>query len=104
MIELKQESRGMLLPVSAQAGARRNGIVGVRNRMLRVAVTAVAEKGKANRAIIDVLSNALGVPKSVIELAAGETSSQKRFLIVGGNSEALDETLRELLQGSGSNS
>ena len=104
MIELKQESRGVLFLVSAQAGARRNGIVGVRNGMLRVAVTAVAEKGKANQAIIGVLSDALGVPKSEIELAAGETSSQKRFLIVGGNAKAIEETLRALLPGTGPNS
>jgi uncharacterized protein (TIGR00251 family) len=101
MIELKQESRGVVLPVSAQAGARRNGIVGVRNGMLRVAVTAAAEKGKANRAIIGVLSEALDVPKSAIEIVSGEASSKKRFVIVDGNTEAIHETLRELLQGIG---
>ncbi len=98
MIEVKQDSRGVVLPVSAQAGVRRNGIAGVRNGMLRVAVTAAAEKGKANRAIIGVLSEALDVPKSAIEIVSGEASSQKRLVIVGGNAEAIDEKLRELLQ------
>ena len=98
MIELKQDARGVLLPVSAHAGARRNGIIGERNGMLRVAVTAAAEKGKANRAIIGVLSEVLDVPKSAIEIVAGETSSQKRLLIVGGNAEAIDAVLRQRLR------
>ncbi len=42
----------------AHAGARQNGIVGEHNGMLRVAVTAAPEKGKANKAIVDVLSKA----------------------------------------------
>ena len=98
MLELKQDARGVLLPVSAQAGARRNGITGVRNGMLRVAVTAAPEKGKANRAIIGLLSEALDVPKSAIELASGETASQKRFVIVGGDAGTIREAIRRILQ------
>ena len=83
MVELVEDSRGVILPVRAQAGARRNGVVGIREGKLRVAVTAAPEKGKANQAIAVVLSEALGVPKSSIALQSGETSTQKRFLIVG---------------------
>lgn len=82
MIELAKHPRGVLLPVKAQAGARQNAVLGEHNGMLRVAVTAAPEKGTANRAIIEVLADALHVAKSSIELAAGETSPQKRFLMV----------------------
>jgi uncharacterized protein len=97
MIELKPDARGTVLPVSAQASARRNGIVGVRNGMLRVAVTAAAEKGKANRAIIGVLSDALHIPKSSIELISGDAASQKRFLISGGDVETIRVALEVLV-------
>jgi hypothetical protein len=93
MIDLKQNARGVLLPVSAQAGARRSGIVGVRNGMLRVAVTAAAEKGKANRAIIGVLSDSLDMPKAAIELVSGETASRKCFLVRGGKQSAVRAAL-----------
>jgi uncharacterized protein len=94
MIELTTHPRGVILPVRAQAGARRNGIVGEHGGMLRVAVTAAPGQGKANKAIVGVLSDALKVPKSSIELIAGETSNQKRFLIA-----AVDEDkLRVLLE------
>jgi hypothetical protein len=92
MIDLQVCSRGVILPVRATAGARRNAILGVRNGMLRVAVTAAPEKGKANSAIIAVLSKALGIPKSVIEIISGQTSQQKRFLLKE-DLEALQQSL-----------
>ncbi len=98
MIELVAHSRGVVVPVRAQAGACRNGLVGEHDGMLRVAVTAAPEKGKANKAIIAELSNALGCPKSSIELVAGETSSLKRFLIAGGNIDQLRATLDRLIE------
>jgi hypothetical protein len=98
MIELTAHPRGAILPVRAQAGARRNGIAGEHNGMLRVAVTAAPEKGKANKAIVGVLSDAFKTPKSSIEMVAGETSSQKRFLIVGANSEELRTVIDQLLE------
>ncbi len=96
MINLEPHPRGVVLPVRAHAGARRNAILGEREGALRVAVTAAPEKGKANRAIIDVLSKSLGVAKSSIELIAGETSPQKRFLVSGANTHALQELLSQL--------
>ena len=51
--------------------------------MLRVSVTQAPERGKANKAIIELLSRQLGVKKSQIELIAGQTAPQKRFLLRG---------------------
>ena len=89
MLQLEAHPRGVILPVRAHAGARRNNVLGVRDGMLRVAVTAAPEKGKANRAIVALLSKKLGTSKSSVELVAGETSAKKRFLIVDGNAEEL---------------
>ena len=97
-VEIVQTDRGVIVPVRAQPGARRNGILGVRDRMLRVAVTAAPEKGKANRAIVAVLSDALGVPKSRIELIDGETSPRKRFLIVDASAEDIRGALARIVK------
>ena len=101
MIDLRIDTRGVILPVRASAGARRNAILGVRNGMLRVAVTAAPEKGKANAAIIAVLSKALALPKSAIQIVAGETSQQKRFLLVCDDAAALRKTLETTINASG---
>ncbi|MGE3319996.1 MAG: DUF167 domain-containing protein [Candidatus Berkiella sp.] len=43
----------------------------------KVYVTAVAEDGKANQAVIELLAKALGVPKSALTITRGETSRDK---------------------------
>lgn len=99
MLQLETHPRGVVMSVRAHAGARRNDIMGVRDGMLRVAVTAAPEKGKANRAIVALLSDKLGASKSSIELLAGETSTKKRFLIVGGNIDGLKRAIAEIVGG-----
>lgn len=96
MVRLEPHPRGAILPVRAHAGSRKNGILGQREGLLRIAVTAAPEKGKANRAIVDVLSKALGVAKSSIELVAGETATKKRFLISGVSVDELRAKLESL--------
>ena len=93
MIAIVAHPEGSILPVRTQAGARRSGIVGEHDGALKVAVTAAPEKGKANKALVEVLARALGVRKSEVQLIAGETSANKRFLILG---IAADEIHRRL--------
>lgn len=83
MIAMEAHAEGSILPVRAQPGARRNEIRGEQDGMLKVCVTQVAEKGKANKALIEVLAKGLSLRKSQIELLSGETASQKRFLVRG---------------------
>jgi uncharacterized protein (TIGR00251 family) len=83
MIDLQPHPEGVILPIKAQPGARRSAIAGRHAGSLRVAVTQAAEKGKANQAVVEVLAEALSLRKSQIELVAGETSRQKKFLIRG---------------------
>lgn len=82
-VDLQIVSGGVILPVQAQPGARRNGITGVHAGRLKVAVTQAPEKGKANKALIEVLSEALGVKRAQIELLSGETASVKKFRVAG---------------------
>jgi uncharacterized protein (TIGR00251 family) len=81
VIALESHPEGTILPVKAHAGARRNAIRGQQAGALQVSVTQAPEKGKANKAIIALLAQALEVRKSQIELLAGETSPHKRFLV-----------------------
>jgi uncharacterized protein len=97
MIALETHAEGTILPVRAQAGARRNGIKGIHDGVLQVMVTQAPEKGRANKAIIAVLAEALGLRKSQIELLAGETSPQKRFLVKAIIPNELLQRLKDLL-------
>jgi len=89
LIQLESSAQGVVLPVRAQAGARKNGIQGEHDGALKVSVTQAPEKGNANKAIVTVLAKQLRLRKSQIELISGETSAQKRFIIAGVSVEEL---------------
>ena len=66
---------------------------------LKVSVTAIPEKGKANASLAKLLAKKLRLPKTSIRLIAGEQSRNKTLLIEGEPEElmsALDEKLRAL--------
>ena len=52
-------------------------------RILKVSVTAVPEKGKANKALIDLLSKEWHLPKNAFSLIRGETDRLKTIKIDG---------------------
>jgi uncharacterized protein (TIGR00251 family) len=83
MISLTNHEAGVILPVRAQPGARKVGIVGEHAGSLKIAVTAPPEDGRANKALLEVLREALGLKRSQIELVSGQTSREKRFLVRG---------------------
>ncbi|HEV3021067.1 MAG TPA: DUF167 domain-containing protein [Pirellulales bacterium] len=89
MLALVPHAEGTVLLVRAHAGARRNQIGGVQDGQLKVSVTAAAEKGKANQAIVALLARELSLKRSQIELLAGAASPQKRFLVRGVESKEL---------------
>jgi len=57
--------------------AKRNAVMGLRGDVLKVSVTAVPERGKANDAVVALLAETLGVAPSSIEIVAGSTSKDK---------------------------
>jgi uncharacterized protein (TIGR00251 family) len=82
-VELTTHPAGVIIPVYAQPGARRNGLVGLHLGRLKIAVTAAPEKGKANTAIAAELAQLLSLPKSRVSLLSGDTHREKRFLVEG---------------------
>ena len=97
MIPLEETAGGVLLPVRAQPGARRNGITGEHAGSLKVAVTPAPEKGKANDSIVAVLADLLDLKRSQIELVSGLTSSLKKFLISGVSCAELQQRITSAL-------
>ena len=88
------------MPVRAQPGARRNELRGFQDGMLKVCVTQSPEKGKANKAVVELLCKSLGLKRSQLELTAGETSHQKRFLVRGIGAEELARRIRQAMGAS----
>ncbi len=59
--------------------------------ILKCCVTAIPEKGKANQALIKLLSKYWKVPKSNITLIRGETEPVKILEIQGLNAEQIQD-------------
>lgn len=100
MIALEPHADGTILPVRAHPGARRNEIRGEQDGQLKVCVTQAPEKGKANKAVVELLAKKLGLKKSQIALLSGETSHQKRFLLVGISPKELAARIERATQSS----
>ena len=81
------------IDVHLQPGAKRNEILGFRGDVLYAKVTAVAEKGRANQALLELMADAFGVPKSAIALVRGHTSRNKVIAIQGLTKENLKAIL-----------
>ena len=64
-------------------------------RWLQASVTAPPDKGKANAALIALLSRKLGLPASSILLETGDTNRLKRLRLTGAG-PAIEESLREM--------
>jgi len=85
LIELVAHARGVLVAVRARPGARRDEVLGEHGGALRISVATKPEAGKANEAIRRVLAEALGVKPAQVELVTGQTSREKRFLILNAD-------------------
>lgn len=81
MIRLQPHPEGVILSVRAQPGARQNAVVGEYAGALKLAVTAAPERGRANKALIELLRDVLDLKRSQVELLSGDASHDKRFLI-----------------------
>jgi len=82
-------STRLRLRVNPRAG--RSAIVGRHGESWKVSIAAAPEGGKANDAMLDLLSQILGVPRRSLGLAAGSASRDK-IVVLEGLTEAEAES------------
>ena len=61
---------------------------------IKINVTAIPEKGKANKALLAFLAKTLSVPKTCLEITSGETDRYKKIEI--STKKDLNEKLEKL--------
>lgn len=84
---------GTVLNVKAQPRSSKAGVDGLIGDAVKVRVKCAPVDGKANREIIETLAGAFGLPKSRVVFKGGETSRQKRILLVGVGVDLVRETI-----------
>jgi uncharacterized protein (TIGR00251 family) len=84
------------LKVRVIPNAKKNEFGGYRDGELVLRLTAPAVQGKANRAAVEFLARFVGVPRSAVLLARGESSRHKIFQIVGLVNSDLERKLAQI--------
>lgn len=78
----------------------RDGLDGIgegpEGAVLKARVRATPRDGQANRALVKLIAKSLGVPKSAVQLTAGQKSRIKSFRI-DGDPAALSAQMRALV-------
>ena len=87
---MEKETR---ISVRIQPGASRNEAVGETGGVWRIRVAAPPREGKANRELIEFLSDKLGIAKSRINIVRGENARDKVMSISGLSEEDVKKHL-----------
>ena len=82
-----------LIAVKVVPRAAKDEIVGWLEGALKIRIQAPPEDGRANRALEELLAEALGLKKNAVTVAAGRRSARKRVEVVG---LTRDEIVRRL--------
>jgi len=86
------------LDVHIQPNASQNKIVGYADGVLKVRIAAPPVEGKANRKLIEFLSEVLDTAKSNIVLESGLTGKRKVISVAGLYPEKLREHLERQIR------
>ena len=85
-----------IISVKVVPGASRDRVVGRYGEAVKVQVSAPAEGGKANKAVLVLLAEALGVRPSAVRLVRGQSQSRKVIEVDGLEQSEVDARLSAL--------
>ena len=85
-----------VIAVKVVPRAAKDEIVGWLDGALKIRVQAPPEDGRANRALEQLLAEALGLKKNAVTVAAGRSSAHKRVAIVGLTREEIVSRLGQI--------
>ena len=88
-----------IFDIEVQPNSMRSGLLDYNEwrDVIRIAVKANAQKGAANREVIQVLSVALGLTTTSVEIISGLTTRRKRVCVTGMTIDSLLTRLVKLL-------
>jgi uncharacterized protein len=83
------QSKNGRLAVKITPNAGRNELTGLKEGILHIKIAAPPDKGKANKELVDFLSDMLGVRKSTILIIKGQTRRNKVISVESLSSEQI---------------
>ena len=95
---LTDSGQGVVLLIKVIPKAATHSVVGWENGYLKIRLAAVPEKGAANKALINFLSEILDISKSCITLLKGDTSRLKKIAITHSKAADIEKAICQALQ------
>jgi len=77
------EAAACILEVYIQPGASSTEVAGIHGTVPKIRIAAPPVEGAANKALVEFVAKAVGVPKSAVEIVSGLSSRNKRLRITG---------------------
>ena len=90
---MQTTSKGIILNIRVVPRAAKTEAASMMGDELRIRLNAPPVDGKANKALLEFLSDSLDLPRRQIELVAGEHDRRKRILITGCPAEMIRKKL-----------
>jgi uncharacterized protein len=81
------------LRVSVSPGARRSGVAGRVGEVWKLRVTAPAQGGRANEAVVELLADTVDVPRRQVALVSGHTAREKVVELEGVEAAEVERRL-----------
>ena len=92
-LNVTQDAGGVRFMLKVVPGSSRDRVAGELGGALKVAVAKPPERGAANRAIVALLAETLGVPQAGVRILRGETKPRKEVAVTGLTAEQLGQRL-----------
>ena len=93
---LKQSSKGLIASIRICPNSKKNEIIREKD-YIKIKITAQPIDGKANKCLVEYLSNTFKIPKTSIHIIKGETSKDKTVLFETDDNQKL-EYIKLMLQ------
>ena len=95
-IKPRSDAAGVRLSLKVVPGASRDRIVGVLGDALKIAVSNPPQGGAANKAVVRLLADALGVAEASIRILRGHSTPRKEVLVGGITAQQLTSRLASI--------
>ena len=88
-LKITETGKDVTVHLKVVPGSSRTRIASVLGTALKVNIATPAEKGKANKELLEFFSTILDCPKSSLTITTGQNRPQKKLAIVGLTAEQL---------------
>ena len=88
-LKIQEVNDGVVFAAKITPGSNRTAVAGLFDEMLKIKVSAIPQKGKANKCLLEFLAKQLGVKKKAVSIISGQTNPIKHIQVLGISAETL---------------